>query len=103
MVEYPKAPNRGKENLRARSPELIREFRRSRREIVRVSLDRYKESDLINIRAWFIDAEGELRPTRDGIALAVKHLPALAQALHDALTRAQELGIVTADSEEAKP
>ena len=42
---------------------------------------------------------GELRPSKRGIALSVKHLPQLAEAVAKALTIARERELIAADHE----
>ena len=75
------APLSGKENIRGRPdqqafPITVAEWDRNSREIVRVALDQYNGRHTINV------------------TLAVKHLPALADAIGKALARAIELGLV---------
>jgi hypothetical protein len=43
---------------------------------------------------WWKDGEGNWRPGRGGLTLAVNHLPALADGLADALERAREFGLI---------
>lgn len=94
MVEYRKAPTRGKKNPQV-SPRLISEWRRNAREIIRISLGQYNDCHVVDIRTWVVDADGELQPTKTGITLAAeRHLAALAKGLADALITARELGIV---------
>jgi transcriptional coactivator p15 (PC4) len=77
-------------------PMVIAEWPRNSRELVRVSLDRFNNRETIDIRSWWQDAEGDWRPGRSGLTLAVKHLPALADGLAEALGRARALGLVEA-------
>ncbi len=69
-----------------------------RGETARVSIEPYKGSPLVNIRKWFEDDDGEMRPSK-GIALNVKHLPQLAEAVAKALTLARERGLIADDHE----
>jgi hypothetical protein len=75
-------------------PIVVAEWQRNSREIVRVALDRFNNRETIDIRSWWQDSEGNWRPGRGGLTLAVKHLPALAEGLADALDRARALGLV---------
>jgi transcriptional coactivator p15 (PC4) len=77
-------------------PIIIAEWQRNNREVVRVTIDRYNNRDTIDIRAWWLDGENNWRAGRGGLTLAVKHLPALADGLADALQRARALGLVEA-------
>ena len=92
------APLSGQENIRSRPdqqalPILIAEGDRNAREIVRVALGLYNGKHTINVRVWYRD-DDEVKPSKSGITLAVKHLPALADAVAKALDRARELGLV---------
>jgi hypothetical protein len=60
---------------------IIAEWAINRRERVRVSIEQFKGIPLINIRKWFEADDGALRPGKQGIALNIKHLPQLADAL----------------------
>ena len=76
------APLSGKENIRGRPdqqafPITVAEWDRNSREIVRVALD-----------------QNNGRHTINATLSAVKHLPALADAIGKALARAIELGLV---------
>jgi hypothetical protein len=75
-------------------PLTVAEWPRNARETVRVRLDRYNGRDTIDIRSWWTDAGGELKPGRSGFTLSVRHLPKLAEAFNEALRRARELGLV---------
>jgi Transcriptional Coactivator p15 (PC4) len=75
-------------------PIIIAEWNRNDREVVRISLDQFNGRDTIDIRSWWRDSDGDLKPGRGGLTLAVKHLPALAEGLADALDRARALGLV---------
>jgi hypothetical protein len=74
-------------------PIIIAEWRRNTREIVCIALDRFNNRKTIDIRAWWRDSEGNWRPGRSGLTLAVKHLPDLAEGLANALQRACVLGV----------
>jgi transcriptional coactivator p15 (PC4) len=63
-------------------------------EFVRVALEQFKGVDLVNIRKWYLDDNEALRPGKGGIALNVKHLPQLADALTKALAQARVEGLV---------
>jgi hypothetical protein len=75
-------------------PIVIAEWPRNSREFVRVALDRFNNRFTIDVRSWWKDGEGNWRPGRSGLTLAVKHLPALADGLADALDRARVLGLI---------
>lgn len=52
---------------------------------VRVRLDSYNGRDIIDIREWYRDGAGELRPGKKGIAMSTGRLPDLARALAEAV------------------
>jgi hypothetical protein len=79
---------------RSSFPIVVAEWPRNSREVVRVSIDVYNGRHTVNARIWFYDDADELRPGRTGIVLAVKHLPALADALTKALGAARDAGLL---------
>ena len=83
-------------------PIMVAEWRRNSREIIRVQLDIYNGIETVDARAWWTDPEGNLRPSRSGLTLSLKHLPALSEGLADALHRARALGLVEPERTAAK-
>jgi hypothetical protein len=75
-------------------PIIVAEWPRNSREIIRIALDRFNNRETIDIRSWWQDGEGNWRPGRGGITVAVRHLQALADGLADALQQARELGLI---------
>jgi hypothetical protein len=78
-------------------PATIAEWQLNSRESVRVELHEFKGTKLIGIRKWFTAANGAMAPGKHGINLGLKHLPRLAAAVNDALLKAREEGLITAD------
>jgi Transcriptional Coactivator p15 (PC4) len=74
-------------------PIVIAEWDRNAGEVVRVALDLYKGRHTINVRVWYRDG-GEVKPSKSGITLAVRHLPAVADALANALLAAHDTGLL---------
>jgi hypothetical protein len=70
---------------------------RGRNESVHVTLGEYEGHNLINVRIYATGTDGIDRPTRKGIAMSVRKLPELADALNRALTKARELGFLVDD------
>jgi hypothetical protein len=56
------------------------------------ALDQYNGRHTINGRVWYHDDDDVLKPGKTGITLALKHLPALADAMGKALATARDLG-----------
>lgn len=76
-------------------PIVIAQFEKNRRgEKIRVTLRTYEGVPLIDLRTWYPSGD-ELKPGK-GMTCGVRHLPALAQAVADALAKAKELGLVEA-------
>lgn len=69
-----------------------------RGETVRISIDNYKGTWLISLRKWFEADDGQMRPGK-GIALGVKNLPRLTDAMEQALETAHERGLIPVDRE----
>ena len=65
-----------------------------RGESVRVSIEKYRGADLINIRRWYLNDDDVPCPGKGGIALNVKHLPQLAAALNGAVLVAEGCGLL---------
>lgn len=78
-------------------PVIIAQWELNSRESLRVELHEYKGTQLIGIRKWFAGASGVMTPGKSGINLSLKHLPRLAAAINDALSKAREEGLITAD------
>ena len=74
-------------------PLVIAEWNRNASEVVRVALDRYEGRHTVKVRVWYRDGD-QIKPGKAGIALGVKHLPALADALGKALAQARELSLL---------
>jgi hypothetical protein len=81
---------------------IVAEWPLSRHEHLRVSVELFNGVWLVNCRKWFEAENGELRPGKQGIALGVKHLPRLAEAVANALSIARERGLIGADHESGR-
>jgi hypothetical protein len=64
-----------------------------RNEAIRIQLTSYEGRNLVNIRTWWQDDEGRMKPGK-GFACSVRHLPTLAKAINAALERARELKLI---------
>lgn len=58
----------------------------SRGEVIRVEVTEYKGNHYLNLRVWYTDKEGELKPTQKGIAIT----PDLYEDLKDAVLEAED-------------
>jgi hypothetical protein len=68
-------------------PLTVAEWPRNARETIRVRLDRFNGRHTVDVRCWWTDKNGELKPGRSGITISVRHLPQIAQAFADALRK----------------
>ena len=59
----------------------IAQIRKNRREQLRVSVDRWRGVDLLNLRVWFLADDGSWRLGRQGVALRLELLEELVAAL----------------------
>jgi len=77
---------------------IIREWPKNTREHVRVALDEYQGTPLVDIRvcAEFGGPAGLYSPTKKGISMHVRHLPVLIEALTAAAERARGNGLLGA-------
>lgn len=56
-------------------------IQKGKREIVRVNLFRLQSNDLLGTRVFAQLEKGTVVPTKKGLALAIRHIPALREAL----------------------
>ena len=70
---------------------------RWRRAVIVISISRYENNDIIDIREHFTDAAGCMQPSRKGIAMGIRKLPELAAAVQKALARARALKLIDDD------
>ena len=86
------------------APIEIAKFWKNRRraESVHVSLSEYEGHCLINVRVYATGADGIDRPTPKGVAMAVRKLPELAEAIDKAHLKARELGLLDDGGEGSK-
>jgi transcriptional coactivator p15 (PC4) len=89
---FNRAGDRKKPTLSA--PVVVHEWTRNRHgETIRASLVTFNESNLFDLRTWFIDRGGDRRPGK-GFAASVHHLPEIARAVNEALEKARELNLI---------
>ena len=66
---------------------LVARIAKNPTEEVRVSLTSYRGHDLVDIRVFFQDEQGEWRPTKRGVSLSVDSF----SELRDAIAKAEEM------------
>jgi hypothetical protein len=72
---------------------IVADWKRNGREVIRVALDQFNGCQTINGRIWHRDSE-EFKSGRGGLTLGLRHLPALADAVGNALAKARELELL---------
>jgi hypothetical protein len=60
----------------------------------RVEITNYKGRCSVNLRRWYINDDGNLRPTQMGINVAIENLPALHSLVRKARKRAEAEGLL---------
>jgi hypothetical protein len=81
--------------------EVAKWWKSRRRDIaVVVSLGSHEGVNIVNVREHFIGSDGCMRPTTKGIAMSVRRLPELSNALRRALETARALNLLPEDSGE---
>jgi hypothetical protein len=68
------------------------------RETVQVRLDNYNKRNVIDVRCWYTDDDGNLKPGRSGITLQTSQLPQLADGIGKALSRARDSNLIPGDA-----
>jgi len=57
------------------------DIQKNSREVLRVQREDYQGHDMLNLRVWYDDGTGELRPTKKGVAFKATLIPELINAL----------------------
>lgn len=61
--------------------EVIAQFEKNATEVLRISLTEYRGRQLLDARVYYSDDEGQYRPTKKGVSLAVSLYPEFKQAM----------------------
>ncbi len=73
---------------------IIAAWPKNSRETLQVKLGEYKGQAIIDLRSWYKSVDGTLKPGRGGLTIALRHLPALADATAKALNAARASGLL---------
>jgi hypothetical protein len=73
---------------------VVANWPKNARELFRVALDVYRDRHVVDVRVWFVGADGTERPTRSGLTVSIRHLPKIADAIAKALAEARARGLV---------
>ncbi len=60
---------------------LISQFEKNKKEEVRISVDTFHGRKLINIRVYYRDDDGSMKPGKQGLALSVEQYKDIAGAI----------------------
>jgi hypothetical protein len=69
------------------------EFALNGRDVIRAEISAFSDRQTFKVRRWYRAHGGSIRPTPKGLACAIRHLPAEAALLADALERARTSGL----------
>jgi hypothetical protein len=75
--------------------DLVGAVRKNATEEVRVALNEFHGSSLIDLRVFADLGDGERRPTKKGVALNVRALPELIEVLQRAEAEARRRGLIS--------
>lgn len=75
-------------------PIIVGEFEKNSKDSLRVTLHQFNGNDLISVRIFYRDKDGELKPGKDGFSLKIEQFPLLARLLADAGNQLKELGLL---------
>jgi hypothetical protein len=70
---------------------------RERKIAIVVSLRHHEGHNLVDVREYFTDQAGCMKPSTRGLAMVVRRLPEFSKALRKALERARELDLLPDD------
>lgn len=81
---------------------IVATIRKNSRETLRVSLGKFENYDLLNLRLWFtVDAESQERPSKSGFSLRVALIPELIAVLQEAEAEGHRLGLFRKENDHA--
>ncbi|MCX7810863.1 MAG: transcriptional coactivator p15/PC4 family protein [Leptospiraceae bacterium] len=63
--------------------QFIKEITKNKNEIIRISIDEYHGEKLVNIRVFYRDKDGNLLPTKKGIAIRFDLFPEVKKVLDE--------------------
>lgn len=76
-------------------PIEIANWRKNAKESVCVALDKVHNTTVLSVRVFYEHSPSDWRPSRKGICLSVKHLPALREAVTTAEHQARSTGLLS--------
>jgi Transcriptional Coactivator p15 (PC4) len=94
MEEMPQRGSERNDNSYESDVLIVDEWRLNSRERMRVTLEPYKGIWLLNLRKWYEADDGKFQPSKRGIAVSVRHLPQLAEAVTQAVSVARDHDLI---------
>lgn len=64
--------------------DIIKDIDRGKGEVLRIEISEYKGKKLLNLRIWYTDKEGELKPTQKGVTVSPESYGELKEAILEA-------------------
>ena len=76
--------------MRTKKPWIIDEWQKNSGEVIRVAIGLYSGKNVISIRTWYLDDDGERKPGKQGANYEIKHLGNLRKAVKQAHIQARK-------------
>ena len=75
-------------------PIVIGEFEKNSKDTLRISLNQFNGIDLISIRVFYRDKDGQLKPGKDGFSIKVDQFKQFAMLLADTGKKLKEFELL---------
>ena len=76
--------------MRTKKPWIVDEWQKNSGEVIRVAIGLYNGKNVISIRTWYFDDDGELKAGKQGVNYEIKHLGNLRKAVKQAHIQARK-------------
>ena len=76
--------------MRTKKPWTIDEWKKNSQQVIRVAIGLYKGKNVISIRTWYLDDDGERKAGKQGVNYEIKHLANLRKAVKQAHIQARK-------------
>ena len=76
--------------MRTKKPWIIDEWQKNSGEVIRVTIGLYNGKNVISIRTWYLDDDGERKAGKQGVNYEIKHLANLRKAMKQAHIQARK-------------
>jgi hypothetical protein len=75
--------------------ECAKFFKNRAGDIIVIQLKEYEGVPFLDVRQFFVDEQGVMRPSKKGVTVTVRKLPDLLAGVRKAAAKAAELGLLT--------